>query len=152
MRLDPANGVAEIGWVTLSPRLQRTTAATEAVFLLLRHVFGLGTRHHLFAANPQHRPAPAAGRGSQRGCRAGYRRVEWKCDDRNAPSRAAAARLGFAYEGTFRQAVVYKGRSRDTAWHAVVDGEWPRLRRGFEAWLSPDNFDEGGLSHGRYSH
>ncbi len=74
----------------------------------------------------------------------GYRRYEWKCDSRNAPSRAAAARLGFQFEGIFRQAAVAKGRSRDTAWFSILDSEWPALRRGFEAWLRPENFDPQG--------
>ena len=112
-RSDPANGVIEVGHLQFSPRLQRTPAATEAIFLLMRHAFD----------------------------DLGYRRFEWKCDSLNAPSRAAAERLGFQYEGTFRQAVVYKGRNRDTAWYAIVDGDWPTIRAGFEAWLSPGNFD-----------
>lgn len=116
LRIDPANGVIEIGHLQFSPRLQRTALATEALFLLLRQAFDA----------------------------LGYRRVEWKCDDLNAPSRAAAVRLGFTYEGTFRQAVVYKGRNRDTAWYAITDGEWPAIRAGFEAWLSPGNFDAAG--------
>ncbi len=113
LRIDPANGVIEVGHLQFSPRLQRTPAATEAIFLLMRHAFD----------------------------DLGYRRFEWKCDSLNAPSRAAAERLGFQYEGTFRQAVVYKGRNRDTAWYAIVDGDWPTIRAGFEAWLSPGNFD-----------
>jgi RimJ/RimL family protein N-acetyltransferase len=115
LRVDRPNGVLEIGSIGLSPALQRTTAATEALFLMIEHAFGLG-----------------------------YRRCEWKCDDLNAPSKAAALRLGFTYEGTFRQATHYKDRNRDTAWYAIVDHEWPDLRRSFEAWLSPDNFDEAG--------
>jgi hypothetical protein len=74
----------------------------------------------------------------------GYRRYEWKCDDNNLRSRAAAARYGFQFEGIFRQAIVYKGRSRDTAWFSIIDGEWPALRKGFEQWLSPANFDGAG--------
>ena len=113
MRIDRANGVIEVGHINFSPRLQRTPGASEAVFLLMKRAFD----------------------------DLGYRRFEWKCDSLNAPSRAAAERLGFQYEGTFRQAVVYKGRNRDTAWYAIVDGDWPTIRAGFEAWLSPGNFD-----------
>ena len=116
MRIDPANGVIEIGWINLSRRLQRTVASTEAMFLFMTRVFD----------------------------ELGYRRYEWKCDSRNAPSRAAAARLGFQFEGIFRQALVTKGRSRDTAWFSMLDDEWPRVRRGFEAWLAPANFDPEG--------
>lgn len=115
LRIVPADGVLEIGAIVLSPALQRTTAATEALFLMIDHAFALG-----------------------------YRRCEWKCDALNAPSRAAAGRLGFTYEGTFRQATHYKGRNRDTAWFAIVDGEWPRLRPRFTAWLDPANFDADG--------
>lgn len=114
MRIDRAHGVVEIGNVVLGPRLQRTTAATEAKSLLARHVFDLG-----------------------------YRRLEWKCDSLNAPSRRAAERLGFAYEGTFRRHVVTKGRSRDTAWFAMTVDDWPRVRAAHEAWLEPANFVGG---------
>lgn len=116
MRQDPAAGVIEIGWVTLSPGLQRTTAATEAFFLALTYVFDA----------------------------LGYRRCEWKCDALNAPSQEAARRLGFTFEGTFRQDRIYKGRSRDTAWLSVTDAEWPAIRDGFTSWLDPSNFDESG--------
>jgi RimJ/RimL family protein N-acetyltransferase len=119
MRIDRGNGVIEIGHVVYSPLIKRTTAATEAIFLLLRHVFD----------------------------DLGYRRCEWKCDDLNAPSRAAALRYGFKYEGTFRQAVVYKGRSRDTAWFAMIDRDWPGIRTGFERWLAPENFNAAGAQH-----
>lgn len=115
LRIDQQHGVLEIGSIALSPALQRTTAATEAIYLMIDHAFDLG-----------------------------YRRCEWKCDDLNAPSRAAAERLGFRYEGTFRQATHYKGRNRDTAWFAIVDHEWRELRPAFDAWLSPSNFDEHG--------
>lgn len=115
LRIAPAEGVIEIGAITLSPPLQRTTAATEAIYLMLRNVFDLG-----------------------------YRRCEWKCDDLNEPSRAAALRFGFTYEGDFRQATHYKGRNRDTAWYAIVDREWQTLDSAFQRWLSPDNFDENG--------
>ncbi|CAB3707946.1 ribosomal-protein-L7/L12-serine acetyltransferase [Achromobacter denitrificans] len=116
MRIDPPNGAIEVGFVSFSRQLKRTRVATEAQFLLMRRVFD----------------------------ELGYRRYEWKCDSLNAPSRAAAARLGFSFEGVFRQATVYKGRSRDTAWFAIVDGEWPALRAAYEQWLSPDNFDADG--------
>lgn len=114
MRIDEANGVVEIGNVLLGPRLQRTTAATEAFSLLARHVFDLG-----------------------------YRRLEWKCDSLNAPSRRAAQRLGFTCEGTFRRHVVTKGRSRDTTWFAMVVEDWPAIRAAHDAWLDPANFDDG---------
>ncbi|MFE7753343.1 GNAT family N-acetyltransferase [Streptomyces sp. NPDC057428] len=116
MRQDPANGVIEVGNVMFSPLLKRTTVATEAQLLLMTHVFD----------------------------DLGYRRYEWKCDSRNAPSRRAAERLGFGYEGTFRQAVVYKGRSRDTAWYSIINSEWPTLRQSFASWLEPANFDNDG--------
>ncbi|HJT09029.1 MAG TPA: GNAT family protein [Stellaceae bacterium] len=116
MRIDPVNGVIEVGGINYSPRLQRRPAATEAMYLLMRRAFD----------------------------ELGYRRYEWKCDALNAPSRAAAARLGFRFEGIFRQAIVYKGRSRDTAWFSITDGEWPALKAAFERWLDPANFDESG--------
>lgn len=116
MRHDPANGVIEVGYVAFSPLLQRTAAATEAQYLLMRYAFD----------------------------DLGYRRYEWKCDALNEPSRRAAARLGFTYEGTFRQAVVTKGRNRDTAWFSLLDGEWPHVRRAFESWLERSNFTPEG--------
>ncbi|WP_296229057.1 GNAT family N-acetyltransferase [Ralstonia sp. UBA689] len=116
MRITPDHGVVEVGAVTFSPLLQRTPASTEAQYLLMKHVFD----------------------------DLGYRRYEWKCDSLNAPSRQAALRLGFQFEGIFRQAVVYKGRSRDTAWFSIIDAEWPQLRAAFEQWLSPENFDAAG--------
>lgn len=116
MRQDRANGVIEVGDIAFSRALQRTPASTEAQFLLMRHVFD----------------------------ELGYRRYEWKCDSLNAPSRRAAERLGFTYEGTFGQAVVYKGRNRDTAWFSVLDRDWPRIRAAFEAWLDPRNFTADG--------
>lgn len=116
MRMDPANGVIEVGNVAFSPSLKRTRAATEAQYLLMRRAFD----------------------------ELGYRRYEWKCDSLNAPSRAAAARLGFQFEGIFRNAVVYNGRSRDTAWYSITDLEWPLVRAGFEQWLSPENFNDRG--------
>lgn len=115
LRIKPEQGVIEVGSIVLSPRLQRTTEATEALYLMIRHAFDIG-----------------------------YRRVEWKCDDLNTPSRTAAERLGFAYEGTFRQATHYKGRNRDTAWYAMIDRDWPRLDQAFRQWLEPDNFDAAG--------
>jgi RimJ/RimL family protein N-acetyltransferase len=116
MRIDPAAGVIEVGGINYSPRLQRQPAATEAMYLLMRRVFD----------------------------ELGYRRYEWKCDALNAPSRMAAGRLGFRYEGLFRQATVYKGRSRDTAWFSIIDSEWPALRAAFERWLAPENFEGEG--------
>lgn len=113
LRIDPANGCLEVGHLQFSPRLQRRPAATEAMYLMMRRAFD----------DLQ------------------YRRYEWKCDSLNAPSRAAALRYGFAYEGLFRQAVVYKGRSRDTAWFSVTDEEWPVVKAAFEKWLAPENFD-----------
>ncbi|SRR5258706_8476160 len=117
MRIDRANGVIEIGHIVYSLRLKRTRAGTEAMYLFMRRVFD----------------------------ELGYRRYEWKCDSLNAPSRRAAERYGFRYEGIFRQAVVYKGRSRDTAWFSITDGEWSLLRAALEAWLMPDNFGEDGM-------
>jgi RimJ/RimL family protein N-acetyltransferase len=116
MRIDPAHGVIEVGNINFSPALSRTRAATEAMFLLMSRAFD----------------------------DLGYRRYEWKCDALNEPSRRAALRLGFTYEGTFRQAITYKGRNRDTAWFSIIDTEWPRLRAGFAAWLDPANFDSKG--------
>jgi len=117
MRIKPANGVIEVGNVLFSPSLQRTRAATEAMYLMAGHVFD-----HL-----------------------GYRRYEWKCNAENEPSRRAAERLGFTFEGVFRQHMVVKGQSRDTAWFSMLDREWPARKRTFEAWLDPANFDENGL-------
>lgn len=116
LRIEPAQGVIEVGSIVLAPRLQRTTEATEALYLMIRNTFHIG-----------------------------YRRCEWKCDDLNAPSRAAAERLGFTYEGTFRQATHYKGRNRDTAWYAIVDRDWPALDAALQEWLDPGNFDAAGL-------
>jgi RimJ/RimL family protein N-acetyltransferase len=116
LRMEPAHGVIEVGNIQLSPALQRTTAATEAMFLMARHVFE----------------------------DLGYRRYEWKCNALNQPSRAAAQRLGFAFEGVFRQHMIIKGQNRDTAWFAMVDQEWPAQRARFEAWLDAENFDGEG--------
>jgi RimJ/RimL family protein N-acetyltransferase len=119
MRIEPDHGVIEVGNIMLSPSLQRTTAATEAMYLMASHVFD-----HL-----------------------GYRRYEWKCNALNRPSRRAALRLGFTFEGIFRQHMVIKGRSRDSAWFAMLDSEWPARKRVFEAWLAPANFDADGRQH-----
>jgi RimJ/RimL family protein N-acetyltransferase len=116
MRIEPVHGVIEVGNVTFSPLMKRTPVSTEAQLLLMKFVFD----------------------------ELGYRRYEWKCDALNAPSRQAATRLGFSFEGIFRQAVIYKGRSRDTAWFSIIDGEWPDLRVSFERWLAADNFDASG--------
>ena len=115
LRVAPDAGSIEVGYITLAPALQRTRAATEAMYLMMKWAFD-----------------------------AGYRRYEWKCNALNAASRRAAQRLGFSFEGVFRQAAVVKGRNRDTAWFAVIDAEWPALKEAFEAWLSPANFDEAG--------
>jgi RimJ/RimL family protein N-acetyltransferase len=114
MRIDLPNGVAEIGNVLWGPRLRRTPGATEAVFLLVDHLFSLGAR-----------------------------RVEWKCDDRNGASKAAALRFGFTFEGVFRQHMLVKGENRDTAWFSLLDREWPARRRAILAWLDDANFDDG---------
>jgi RimJ/RimL family protein N-acetyltransferase len=115
LRIEPGQGVLEIGSIAFAPVLQRTTAATEGLYLMVDHAFQLG-----------------------------YRRAEWKCDDLNAPSRRAADRLGFRYEGTFRKATHYKGRSRDTAWYALTDDDWMSEKAVFETWLADDNFDASG--------
>ena len=116
LRISPANASIEVGFINLSPALQRTRAATEFQYLMMARAFD----------------------------ELGYRRYEWKCDALNAPSRAAALRLGFTYEGTFRQATHYKGRNRDTAWFSILNSEWPALKQRFETWLSPDNFASDG--------
>ena len=122
MRIDTRNGVIEVGNINYSPPLQRSYAGTEAMYLMMQRAFGLG-----------------------------YRRYEWKCDALNAASRAAAQRLGFSFEGIFRQAVVYKDRNRDTAWYAAIDSEWPALKQAFERWLDPGNFDAEGRQRARLS-
>jgi RimJ/RimL family protein N-acetyltransferase len=114
-RMEPTHGVVEIGNINYSPLLQRKPAATEAMYLMMRRAFELG-----------------------------YRRYEWKCDTFNAPSRTAAQRYGFSFEGVFRQANVVKGRTRDSAWFSILDGEWPALRVAYERWLAPENFDADG--------
>lgn len=122
LRIDPPNGSIEVGHILYAPSLQRTPAATEAMWLMMRRAFELG-----------------------------YRRYEWKCNALNAPSRAAAQRLGFSYEGLFRQAAVVKGRNRDTTWYSVLDGEWPALDAAFRRWLDPGNFDAQGRQRVRLS-
>jgi RimJ/RimL family protein N-acetyltransferase len=116
MRIKPDNGVIEIGHIWFAPELQRTRQATEAIFLLAKTAFD----------------------------ELGYRRLEWKCDSLNVPSRRAADRFGFTFEGIFRQHMIVKGRNRDTAWFSITDGEWPLRKAAFETWLSPDNFDSAG--------
>ncbi len=116
LRIQPDNGVIEVGGISYAPKLQRTPMATEAMFLMMKHVFDVF----------------------------GYRRYEWKCDALNEISCRAAERLGFTYEGLFRQAVIYRGRNRDTAWYAIIDKEWPAIKNAFEAWLAPGNFDSEG--------
>ena len=116
MRIKPEHGVIEVGHIWFAPVLQRTRQATEAIYLLARDVFD----------------------------DLGYRRFEWKCDSLNLPSRRAADRFGFVFEGVFRQHMVIKDRNRDTAWFSILDGEWPVVRAAFEAWLAPENFDGEG--------
>jgi RimJ/RimL family protein N-acetyltransferase len=116
LRINPTDGVIEVGSIAYSPALQKTVAATETMYLMMRRAFD----------------------------ELGYRRYEWKCDTLNAPSRAAADRLGFRYEGTFVQATMYKGRNRDTAWYAITDKRWPEIKQAFEAWLAQDNFGADG--------
>ena len=116
LRIEPAHGVIEIGHIWFGVPLQRTTAATEAIFLLARRAFD----------------------------ELGYRRLEWKCNAENAASRRAAERFGFTFEGVFRKHMVVKGRNRDTAWYAITDDEWPAIRAAFETWLDPSNFDSDG--------
>lgn len=116
LRITPVYGVLEIGHLWFAPELQRTTAATEAVYLLASHAFD----------------------------QLGYRRLEWKCNALNAASRKAAERFGFSYEGTFRKHQIVKGHNHDTAWYAITEDEWPAIRAGFQAWLAPENFDRHG--------
>ena len=115
LRINPSSGSIEVGHINYSPLLQRTPAATEAMYLMMARAFDLG-----------------------------YRRYEWKCNALNTPSRAAAQRLGLSFEGVFRQAMIVKGRNRDTAWYAAIDQEWPAIKEAFLQWLSPSNFDERG--------
>lgn len=123
LRVDDRNASIEVGHIHLSRRLQQTPAATEAMYLMMKRAF-----------------------------ESGYRRYEWKCDDLNGPSRAAANRLGFHYEGTFRQATHYKGRNRDTAWFGIIDSAWPDLEAEFVRWLHPDNFDTEGQQRSSLNH
>lgn len=116
MRADPANGVVEVGGVAHGPAMSRTPLATEAHYLMARHVFD----------------------------DLGYRRYEWKCHNENVPSKTTAQRYGFSFEGIFRQHMLSKGKNRDTAWFSIIDGEWPVVKAAFEAWLSPENFDAEG--------
>ena len=116
LRIEPAVGSIEVGHIHFSPLMQQTPVATEAMFLMMRYVFD----------------------------ELGYRRYEWKCDVLNEPSKKAAKRLGFTFEGIFRQATIYKQRNRDTAWLAIIDSDWPAIKAAFEAWLAPSNFDEQG--------
>lgn len=117
LRIDPAPGVIEVGHINYAPPLQRTPAATEAMYLMMKRVFD----------------------------ELGYRRYEWKCDNLNERSKKAATRHGFTFEGVFRQATVYKGRNRDTAWFSIIDSEWPHVKAAFEVWLAPENFDAEGI-------
>jgi RimJ/RimL family protein N-acetyltransferase len=121
MRIKPEDGVIEIGGIWFGASLRQSAAATEAIYLLASHAFDA----------------------------LGYRRLEWKCDDLNLPSRRAAERFGFRFEGVFRRHMVVKGRNRDTAWYAITDEEWPAVRQGFGVWLHPDNFDESGRQRRR---
>ena len=120
LRIDPNNGVIEVGHINYAPRLQRSPAATEAMYLMMQRAFDLG-----------------------------YRRYEWKCDSLNQKSRRAAQRFGFSYEGIFRQATMYKGRNRDTAWYAIIDEEWLALKAAYKLWLDPANFDGAGQQKAR---
>jgi RimJ/RimL family protein N-acetyltransferase len=116
MRYDMPNGSVEVGAVTFSPLLRRSIVATEAMYLMMKHAFNHG-----------------------------YRRYEWKCDQLNAASNQAALRLGFQFEGVFRNATIYRGRRRDTAWYSVIAEDWPQVRARLEAWLDPANFDANGM-------
>lgn len=121
LRIEPAVGVIEVGFIAMSPLLQKTRIATEAMYLMMAHAFD----------------------------DLGYRRYEWKCDNLNAPSKRAAQRFGFTFDGMFPQATIYKGRNRDTAWFSIIDGDWPMVKAGFAAWLDPANFDAQGLQKTR---
>ncbi len=124
LRIKPSAGVIEVGNITYSPRLQKTAIATEAMYLMMVRVFD----------------------------ELGYRRYEWKCDSLNTASREAAERLGFSFDGVFEQAVVYKGRNRDTAWYSILDRDWPALKSAYVRWLDPGNFDEQGLQRRALKH
>ena len=121
MRITPEHGVIEVGGIYWGPAIARTRVTTEALVLHARYVFD----------------------------ELGYRRFEWKCNDLNEPSRAAAARFGFTFEGVFRQHMIVKGKNRDTAWFAMLDTEWPRIKAEFERWLEPGNFDADGMQKSR---
>ncbi len=123
LRVRPEAGSIEVGSIAYAPRLQRTAMATEAMYLMMHRVFD----------------------------ELGYRRYEWKCDALNAPSCRAAERLGFTYDGLFRQAMIYKGRNRDTAWYSLLDGDWPAVRAAMRHWLAADNFDAKGRQKERLS-
>jgi len=124
MRIDTCQRVIEVGAIVFMPEFQKTRAATEAMYLMARHVFE----------------------------ELGYRRYEWKCNVLNGASQSAARRLGFAFEGVFRQHMIVKGRSRDTAWYAMLDSEWPSRKREFERWLATENFDDAGRQKTRLRH
>jgi RimJ/RimL family protein N-acetyltransferase len=124
MRIEPAHRVIEVGSILYTPKLQRTRGATEAMYLMARYVFE----------------------------DLGYRRYEWKCHSENAPSRSAALRLGFSYEGLFRQHMIIKGRNRDTAWYSMIDSEWPARKARFEQWLTAENFEPDGRQRTALSH
>jgi RimJ/RimL family protein N-acetyltransferase len=119
MRIDTTHGVAEIGNIYWGPSMAKSVKATEALYLFMQYVFDT----------------------------LGYRRFEWKCDDDNEPSKVAAHRFGFSYEGLFRQHFIIKGKNRDTAWFSIIDGEWPMLKSAYQTWLHPDNFDAGGQQY-----
>lgn len=116
LRIEPPIGSIEVGHINYSPLLQKTIAATEAMYLMMARVFD----------------------------ELGYRRYEWKCDNANAKSRGAAERLGFTFEGVFRQCTIYKGRNRDTAWFSILDSEWPAVKVAYQEWLAPSNFNDDG--------
>ena len=122
MRIDPAHGVIEIGNIYWGPLISRKPAATEAQFLFMQYIFD----------------------------ELGYRRYEWKCNNDNAPSKRAAERFGFTFEGIFRQHMVAKGKNRDTAWYSIIDSEWPALKKAYQAWLAPENFDSDGQQIKRF--
>ena len=121
MRIDAVHGVIEIGNILWGPAIARSRVATEALYLFAHYAFDT----------------------------LGYRRFEWKCNNHNEPSKRAAQRFGFTFEGVFRQHMVQKGKNRDTAWFAMVDADWPRLKAGYDAWLAPGNFDENGQQRAR---
>jgi RimJ/RimL family protein N-acetyltransferase len=123
LRINPRVGVIEVGHIHFSPKMQQTPMATETMYLMMARVFD----------------------------ELGYRRYEWKCDALNAPSKKSATRFGFSYEGLFRQATMYKGRNRDTAWYAIIDKDWPKIKNAYQTWLNPNNFDKNGKQKTRLS-